>query len=240
MEDLSILIEELGEHTEVESIGVGDESNDDEEECVYEGTNRLQESYNALLEKSGEYARVAKAAIRKMKKVEEDYKSILAWYKETKCEVEGLNEELRNAYSKIKFLEFEIVQANAKVERVASKKLDEVLAYQKPSLNRSGLGYTEEGSSNSKVSKEMKFVKAKEASTPLVNNVKSEKKPNVVNQMVLTKFPKPIVAKPKAREKSLPKRQRGSQTQHYCHHCGILRHIRPNCYKLQALKNADL
>ena len=52
----------------MESIGVGDESNDDEEKCVYEGTNRLQESYNALLEKSGEYSRVAKAAIRKMKK----------------------------------------------------------------------------------------------------------------------------------------------------------------------------
>ena len=53
LEDLSTLKEELGEHTKVESIGVGDESDDDEEECVYEGTNRLQESYNALLEKSG-------------------------------------------------------------------------------------------------------------------------------------------------------------------------------------------
>ena len=129
LEDLSILIEEVGEHTEVESIGVGDESNDDEEECVYEGTNRLQEFYNALLEKSGEYARVAKAAIRKMKKVEENYKSVLTQYKETKCEVEGLNEELNNAYSKIKFLELEVVQANAKVEHVSAKKLDEVLDY---------------------------------------------------------------------------------------------------------------
>ena len=76
-EDLSNLVEELGEHTEVESIGVRDEFDDDDEECVYEGTNRLQESYNALLEKRGEYARVAKAAIRKMKKAEQDYKSIL-------------------------------------------------------------------------------------------------------------------------------------------------------------------
>ena len=44
LEDLSTLKEELGEHTKVESIGVGDESDDDEEECIYEGTNRLQES----------------------------------------------------------------------------------------------------------------------------------------------------------------------------------------------------
>ena len=53
-------------------------------------------------------------------------------YKETKCEVETINEELTNAYSRIKFLELEVIQANAKVERVASKKLDEMLAYQSP------------------------------------------------------------------------------------------------------------
>ena len=124
-------------------------------------------------------------------------------YKETRCEVEGLNEELTNAYSKIKFLELEVIQANAKVERVASKKLDEVLAYQKPSSNRSGLGLTRENSLSSKVSKEMKFVKAKEplVSTPFVENVKVEKKPNVVIQKVLTKSPNPIVAKPKAQGK---------------------------------------
>ena len=53
-EDLSNLVEELGEHTKMESISVGDESDNDEEECIYEGTNRLQEPYNALLEKRGE------------------------------------------------------------------------------------------------------------------------------------------------------------------------------------------
>ena len=36
LEDLSTLEEELGEHTEVESNGFGDESNDDEEQCIYE------------------------------------------------------------------------------------------------------------------------------------------------------------------------------------------------------------
>ena len=122
--------------------GVGEESDDEDEECIYKGAKELQKSYNYFLEKTGEYARVAKAAIRKMKKVEQDYKSILVKYKETKCEVETMNEELTNAYSRIKFLEIEVIQANAKVERVASKKLDEVLAYQKPSSNRSGLGYT--------------------------------------------------------------------------------------------------
>ena len=54
----------------MESIGVGEESNDEDEECIYVGTKGLQESYNSLLEKTGEYARVAKPAIRKMKKDE--------------------------------------------------------------------------------------------------------------------------------------------------------------------------
>ena len=114
-EDLRFLVEELGEHTEVESIGIGEESDDEDEEA-----NGLQESYNSFLEKTGEYARVAKAAIKKMKRAEQDYKSILMRYREMKCEVEALNGELTEAYSKIKFLELEVIQANAKVERVAS------------------------------------------------------------------------------------------------------------------------
>ena len=51
-----------------------------------------------------------------------------------------------------------MIQANAKVECVASKKLDEVLAHQKPFSDKSGLGYTGESSSSANVSKEMKFV----------------------------------------------------------------------------------
>ena len=53
-----------------------------------------------------------------------------------------LNGELTEAYLKIKFLELKVIQGNAKVERVFSKKLDEVLAHQKPFSDNSGLGYT--------------------------------------------------------------------------------------------------
>ena len=95
-------------------------------------------------------------------------------YKETKCEVKTLNRELTEAYSKIKFLELEVIQANAKVERVSSKKLDEVLTHQKPFSTKSGLGYTGEASSSTIVSKEMTFIKAKEpvVATPAAEKVK--------------------------------------------------------------------
>ena len=134
-----------------------------------------------------------------------------------------LNGELTKAYSKIKFLELEVIQANAKVEQVSSKKLDEVLAHQKPFSDKSGLGYTGNASSSSTVSKEMKFVKAKEPVVPTLatEKVKFEKKPKAIAQRVLTKPPNLAVAKLKVKGKSLPKSQKGLQTQHFCHHCGI-------------------
>ena len=67
--------------------------------------------------------------------------------------METMNGELIEAYSKIKFLELEVFQANAKVERVSSKKLDEVLSHQKTFSNKTVLGYTEESSSAVNVSK---------------------------------------------------------------------------------------
>ena len=211
-------MEEFGEHTKLESIGIVEESNDEEDE----GSVELQETYNSLLEKTGEDAKVAKVAIKKMKKAGEDYRSLLVRYKETKCEMETLNGELTEAYSKIKFFELEVVQANAKVERVSSKKLNEVLAHQKPFSNRSGLGYTRESNSAVNISKEMKFVKAKEpvVETSVVEKVKPEKKLNVTDQRFLTKPPNQSVVKPKGKGKSLPKSRRGSRTQHFCrHHC---------------------
>ena len=70
LDDLSTLVEKLDKHTKVESMGVGEESDDEDEECIYKGPKGLQETYNSLLEKTREYARVNKAAIRKMKRVE--------------------------------------------------------------------------------------------------------------------------------------------------------------------------
>ena len=82
-------------------MGVVEELDAEEDEI----TANLQENYNSLLEKSGEYTRVAKAVVRKMKKAEEDYKSLLIQDKEAKCEIETLNGELSKAYTKVRFLE---------------------------------------------------------------------------------------------------------------------------------------
>ena len=82
-----------------------------------------------------------------------------------------------------------MVQANAKVERVSSKKLDEVLSHQKPFSDKTGLGYTRESSSAINISKEVKFVKAKEPMvvTTKAEKVKPENKRNMTDQRVLNK-----------------------------------------------------
>ena len=179
LEDLSFLVEEFGEHSEEESMGVVEESDVEKDES----SAGLQENYNSLLEKFGEYARVAKVAVNKMKKAEEDYRSLLVCYKEAKCEIETLNGELTEAYSKIKFLKLEVVQANDKVKRVSSKKLDDVLSHRKPFSDKTELGYTGESSSAVNIFKDMKFVKAKEpiVVAPTVEKAKVEKKKNVAD-----------------------------------------------------------
>ena len=181
-EDLSLLVEEFGEHSDEESMRVVEESD------VEEGESNagLQENYNSLLEKPKEYARVAKAVMKKMEKAEEDYRSLLVCYKEAKCEIETLNGELIEAYKKVKFLELEVVQENAKIERVSTKKLDEVLSHKKPFSDRTRLGYTGESSSTVNITKEVKFVKAKEpvvaATTPEKVKVEKNKKNWLTNR----------------------------------------------------------
>ena len=183
LDELNLLVRDLGEHSDEESLGIVEESDAEE----YESTTNLQENYNSLLEKSGEYIRVAKAAVRKMKKAEEDYKSILIRYREVKCEIETLNGELLEVYTKVRFLDQEVVQANAKIERVTTKKLDDVISSQKSFSDKSGLGYTRGSSSFGNVTKEVKFIKAKESADvgPTVEKPKIEEKRNVGNERLL-------------------------------------------------------
>ena len=55
--------------------------------------------------------------------------------------VETLVVENTSLEEKIKNLEVEFSQARTQIERVSSAKLDEVLSAQKPSFDKTGLGY---------------------------------------------------------------------------------------------------
>ena len=103
------------------------------------------------------------------------------------------------------------------------------------------MGYTRESSSAVNVSKEVKFVKAKQpiVVTTIAEKVKEEKNKNVADQRVLIKPRNQSMVKLEANGKSLPKSQRGPRTKHFCHHCGLQGHTRLNCHKLRALKNSS-
>ena len=72
-DELSDMVEELGVHFEVEE----DEVSDDEDVYLNKGDKNLQDVYDVLLEDCDKYAKVAKIAIKKMKKIKE-HKSTLA------------------------------------------------------------------------------------------------------------------------------------------------------------------
>ena len=178
--------------------------------------------------------------MRKMKKAEEDYKSLLIRYKEAKCEIETLNGELSETYTKVRFLEQEVVQANAKIERVSTRKLNDVISSQKHFSDKFELGYTGGSSSSRNITKEVKFIKAKESVEvgPIAEKPKIEKKRNVENQRMVNNPRSQFVDRSESRAKSRPRSQRGPRSNYVCHHCGLQGHTRPNCQKLRAMNNA--
>ena len=178
--------------------------------------------------------------MKKMKKAEEDYKSLLICYKEAKCEIKTLNGKLSEAYTKVRFLKQEVVQANTKIERVSTKKLDDVISSQKHFSDKSGLRYTGGISSSGNVTKEVKFIKSKKQIEvgPIVEKPKMEKKRNVDDQPMLNNSRNQSVGRSESRAKSRPRPQRGPRSNYVCHHCRLQGHSRPNCQKLRAMNSA--
>ena len=98
---------------------------------------------------------------------------------------------------------------------MSGSKLDEVLSTQKPSFDKTGLGYVvsfEPSSSTASGSKTM-FVPQLE---------KGDKGMKSKNDLANSKS----FLRPHSRKSS------SSKTTHVCHYCGISGHIRPNCFKL--------
>ena len=98
------------------------------------------------------------------------------------------------------------MQANAKIERVTTKKLDDVNSSQKSFLDKSGLGYTGGSTSSGNITKEVKFIKAKESVEvgPTAEKPKIEEKRNVGNEQLLNPCNQ-SVGRSKSRAKSRPR-----------------------------------
>ena len=105
---------------------------------------------------------------------------------------------------KVMNLEVELSQARTQIERMSSAKLDEVLSAQKPTFEKTGLGYAVSfgpSSSTASGSRVISMAQSKKGD----KGVKS--KIDLVNSK---SFVRP----------------------HVCHYCGVFGHIHPNCFKL--------
>ena len=112
---------------------------------------------------------------------------------------------------------------------VASSKLDHMLSIQKSFLNKTGLGFVNSIS----VSK-----------THSTNFVSSSEPPKseIVKQVKVTPPPKKIrvnLKESKPKNHNLSKDKMHDRPLWVCHFCGKARHIHPNCFKLQATKQAN-
>ena len=98
------------------------------------------------------------------------------------------------------------MQANAKIERVSTKKLNDVISSQKQFSDKSRLGYTGESYSSGNITKEVKFVKAKKPIkvAPTVEKPMIERKKNVADQRMLNKPRNQSVGRSESRAKSCP------------------------------------
>ena len=98
------------------------------------------------------------------------------------------------------------MQANVKIKRVSTKKLNDVISSQKQFSDKSGLGYTEGSSSSGSVTKEVKFIKAKEQIevSPTTEKPKMEEKMNVDDKRMLNNSHKQSVGRFESRAKSRP------------------------------------
>ena len=98
------------------------------------------------------------------------------------------------------------MQANVKIKRVSTKKLNDVISSQKQFSDKFGLGYIGGSSSLGIVTKEVKFIKAKEQIevSPTVEKPKMEEKRNVDDKRMLNNSHKQSVGRSESQAKSRP------------------------------------
>ena len=134
---------------------------------------------------------------------------------------------------KVKSLELELFVAREQIDRISTSKLDEILQVQKSVPDMTGLGLIENGSTA--VVNTPKFVPAASSSVfhTTLSEVRVHKKVAPVSRrarVYLSEF--------ETKNRDPSKSKKNHKPQWFCHFCGRFGHTRPNCFKLQALKQS--
>ena len=121
----------------VESASDNEDSSDDE---VHKKLT-LQEAYDKLCTEFIKSEKTSHLCRKEINEVKTKKADLLVKLDETTRLFETLIVENTSLEEKVKNLEVELSQARTQIKRMSSAKLDEVLSTQKPSSDKTGLGY---------------------------------------------------------------------------------------------------
>ena len=222
---------------------------DEEEELIESKFEKMDEqddihtAYAKLYKFFEKHEKLYRLTSKKLRDVELEREEIFIKFDKANQTIRALRFENNFLAKKTKKLEAELFRVRAQLERTSSAKLDEMLSLQKLAFDRTGLGY-DFSSPNIASASTTVFV-------PPANNIKTENN-NVKNELASEnidkgkstlrappKFDKNEIKNPKAKKGNSQKPKQ--KKQHFCHHCGVAKHTRPNCYKwLATQKNNSM
>ena len=122
----------------MESVSDSEDSSDDE----VPKKMTLQEAYDKLCTEFIKSEKISHYCRKELNEAITEKADLLVRSDETTRFVKTLVMENASLEEKVKNLEVELSQARTQIERMSSAELDEVLSAQKPSSDKTGLGYS--------------------------------------------------------------------------------------------------
>ena len=200
----------FGASTDKVIVESASDSEDSSNDEVYKKIT-LQEAYDKLCTEFIKSEKTSHLCRKELNEVKTEKAYLLIKLDKTTRLVETLVVENTSLEEKVKNLEVEFSQARTQIERMSSAKLDEVLSAQKPSSNKIGLRYVVSSSPSSSTASRSRTVF-------MPQSEKGDKGMKSKTDLANSKsFIRP----------------------HVYHHCGVSRHIRPNCFKLYPQKQVS-
>ena len=199
---------------------------------LFENAN-LQETYNKLCEIADKDAMSVELGLKKINTLEQENKNLLLKLFNANELLNFVKIEYISLLEKVKSLELELFVAREQIDRTCTSKLDEMLQVQKSVVDKIGLGFVENGSTT--VVNTPKFVPA--TSSFVVHTTFSKVKVHK-NVAPFSRRARVDLSKSETKNRDPSSSKKNHKPQWFCHICGKAGHTRPNCFKLQALKQS--
>ena len=197
----------------------------------------LQEAYNKLCKVAVKDAISVDLGLKNIASLELEKKNLLVKLFDTNELLNNVKTEKMFLLDKVKNLELELSIARKQTDRSASSKLDHILSVQKSPSDKTGLGFVETISVPAPHS--TNFFPSSSSKPPMSEVVKPSM--SEAKSVEVTPLKKIRVDLQESKPKAFisPKGKLHDKPAWVCHFCGKSRHIRPNCFKLQATKRAN-